>query len=208
MVVVFAGTEPVELTSDAVTKIVGRDPMAHGNFAADSGDIFQWDDGLAILSRSQGPNLSRLEVKSDAPVRPDMAGLVNHLLHVLPLAKGRKSVMVGLNYKVVILDHLGVAREQFRSLFDEEKVGKYVGYKSTVVGEAKFVTNVLNGKMIITIGEAAFGVEGAIPGIVINSNLTNLVNSRKAAIDSLAKERLGKYESYLNRLVGRIQRAS
>ena len=203
---VFSGSKSIDITVESVENIVGTKPVAQGSFSSGPGTVFQWADGLEILTRTQGPNVHRVEVKKNAPSGPDFGAVVDHLIKLLPLASDQTPVSVGLNYGAIVLDQDGRANSKLNSLFRMPNVAEFVGFKSASVGEAKFTTKMLGGKMVITASAATLASVDGMPGLLLTTNLTTKAEASDIVIESLAVSRLAKFERYLNRLFGRIRR--
>lgn len=210
IVLLLHGSEPLQLDKDIVAAAAGRPPSNHfTDPTAGTGWIWK-NERLVALSRVQGPDRTRLEVKQELPPEIDFSRIQSVTLELLHAAAGRPTHSVGINYGVAVLDYTGGGATALAGLVDRGATKAWLGATASAATEVKLVfpfsRNKLRGERNVQfrLGQMA----GVTASIVVDVNYSIETPTRPDALRALSNEMIDQVTTDLRRLAGRISRVA
>lgn len=210
IVLVLRGSAPPQLDKDLVTAAFGRAPSRR---LADPtiGSGWLWmNEHFVVLTRTQGPDRIRLEVKQELPSTIDFDKIQSVMLEVLGAAAGLPTQSVGINHGVAVLDYTGTVADGVVALVDKDATKAWLGSTPSTATELKlgfpFNRNKLRGRRNVQFRVGK--VTGGTSGVVLDVNYDIQTPSGPEAVRALSNDMIKAVTADLRRLVKKISRVA
>ena len=208
IVLLLHGSQPPELNKDVVAAAAGRPPSNHFTDPTTGSGWIWKNERLIVLSRIQGPDRTRLEVKQELPLEIDFGRVQSVMVELLHAAAGRPTHSVGINYGMAVLDYTGAGTAAVNGLIDRGATKAWLGATASAAPELKlafpFNRLKLRGERSVQlrVGQMA----GVTSSVVVDLNYSIVAPTGPEALKAVSKEMIDQVTADIKRLARRISR--
>ena len=204
-VVLFRGATHLPLTDADVEKAVGSAPSGRGSMG-DGGIAFHWPDGLTVLSRIQPPRTNRIEAKQDSPEALRFQTVRDAGWKLLPLAAGRRPVMLGLSSVIIAIETSAPPSELVNSLISTEAASALLGRKSVSASEVTLTTPIRGGTLNVSLKVGRIEALGDATGVLVSTNHNFETPTKAKVTAALSDAVIERVERDARRVIRRFLR--